>query len=137
MCLAERPIVYQCVLTGSSCRLEIVPVFDAETLNGESLAEYIGPPENRDESAELVGELGDGHIVEGEVQRETAKGFRTFAFTGVPVDMDDSEVDAYAIYSDVTTEQEQRQRLQVLYRVLRHDLRNRMNCRKGQCGDHL
>lgn len=105
--------------------------FDAETLDGESLAAYIVPPENRDESAKLVGELGDGHIVEGEVQRETAKGFRTFAFTGVPVDMDDSEVDAYAIYSDVTTEQEQRQRLQVLYRVLRHDLRNRMNVVKG------
>ncbi|QSG01499.1 PAS domain-containing sensor histidine kinase [Natranaeroarchaeum sulfidigenes] len=122
----EEPIVEHV-----NTNFEEVFGFDAETLEGESLASYIVPPEKRDESIALVGELEDGRIVEGEVQRETNMGFRTFAFTGIPVEGDDSEVDAYAIYSDVTTEQEQRQRLQVLYRVLRHDLRNRMNVVKG------
>ncbi|MCL9813673.1 sensor histidine kinase [Natranaeroarchaeum aerophilus] len=121
----------QPVVEHVNANFEEVFGFDAETLKDESLAAHIVPPEKRDTSAALVGELDDGCIVEGEVQRETNRGFRTFAFTGVPVGMDESEVDAYAIYSDVTTEQEQRQRLQVLYRVLRHDLRNRMNVVKG------
>lgn len=123
---AGRPIVEHV-----NTNFEEVFGVDGATLEKSSLAECIVPPEKRAESATIVGELRDGQVVEQEVQRSTEQGFRTFAFTGVPVAGDDPEVDAYAIYSDVTTEQEQRQRLQVLYRVLRHDLRNRMNVVKG------
>lgn len=110
---------------------EAVFGYDADAIEGQSLAEFIVPPERREESADLIARVRTGEVVEREVQRRTAGSFRTFAFKGIPVEADAHDVDAYAIYSDITDEREQRQRLQVLYRVLRHDLRNRMNVVKG------
>jgi PAS domain S-box-containing protein len=105
--------------------------FDADEMDGKALEEYLVPPEKRAEATDINERMRADEVVERKIQRSTASSFRTFVLKGIPVESTARNVDAYAIYTDITKEQEQRQRLQVLYRVLRHDLRNRMNVVKG------
>jgi len=65
-----------------------------------------------------------------ELQRKTAEGRRTFLFRGFSYPGDDADR-AFGIYTDVTEQLEQKRRLRVLHRVLRHNLRNEMNAIMG------
>lgn len=51
--------------------------------------------------------------------------------TVVPIDVDDGCPVRYAVYTDITERKQHQQRLEVLNRVLRHDLRNGMNVVRG------
>jgi len=110
--------------------------FDAEMLRGESINQHIVPPENRDRAAALDARGASGELIETEVKRQTASGLRDFVLTVVPVDIDEGGTTTYGVYTDVTERNRQQQRVEVLNRVLRHDLRNGMNIVKG-CAEML
>ncbi len=108
--------------------------FDAEQLQGESINQQIVPPENRARARELDARGASGELIETEVKRQTASGLRDFVLTVVPVD--EGGTTTYGVYTDVTERNRQQQRVEVLNRVLRHDLRNGMNIVKG-CAEML
>jgi len=110
--------------------------YDAEQLRGESINQQIVPPEDRDRAAELDERGASGELIETEVKRQTASGLRDFVLTVVPVDVDEGGTTTYGVYTDVTERNRQQQRVEVLNRVLRHDLRNGMNIVKG-CAEML
>ena len=122
----EGPIV-----RGVNGAFEEVFGFDADEICGENLDEYV-VPDRADETARTLNERAvEGKIVETEVRRRTADGLRDFELTVVPVDRAQGNRSTFGIYADVTERKHRRRRVQVLNRVLRHDLRNGMNIVKG------
>ena len=102
---------------------------DRRTIVGDSLTEYIVPadeeldpvdrplsPQDRDET-----DVWDSDVIE----LETVDGRREFIRLTAPVERG-PERDGYAIYIDVTAQQQRRERLRVLSRTLRHDIRNKL-----------
>jgi PAS domain S-box-containing protein len=105
--------------------------YDTETIVGEDLDEYLSPPDEREAAREINRRTIDGNAVEAEVQRGTADGLREFLLTVAPVPSAAEHTTAYAFYIDITERKQRQQRLRVLSRVLRHDIRNRMNIIDG------
>ncbi|MFC7136975.1 PAS domain S-box protein [Halobaculum litoreum] len=64
-----------------------------------------------------------------EVTLETETGLRTFLCATVPVDAGD--VAGYLLYVDVTDREQRKERLRVLSRVLRHNIRNKLTVIRG------
>ncbi|MFC7209575.1 PAS domain S-box protein [Natronoarchaeum sp. GCM10025321] len=110
--------------------------YDIDQLRGESLDAFVVPPESVERAAELNERGRQGQLVETEVERQTASGRRKFRLTVVPVDLGEDSPITYGVYTDITDQKRQRQRVEVLNRVLRHDLRNGMNIVKG-CAEML
>jgi len=61
-----------------------------------------------------------------EVQRETSDGYRDFLLRYIPYPREDGMY-AFAVYTDITDQKERERYLQVMHRVLRHNLRNDIN----------
>jgi len=102
------------------------------TVRGEDLDEFVVPPAYREEGREIERTVvEDGVVVEREVTRTTADGLREFQLTVVPVDLGEQNRRTFGIYTDITERKQRQQRVEVLNRVLRHDLRNGMNIIKG------
>jgi PAS domain S-box-containing protein len=107
--------------------------FDRRTIVGQSLAEYVVPP---DEDLDPVDTpLGPEEAEEGAwdsdvVELETVDGRREFIRLTAPVDRGPAR-DGYAIYIDVTVQRQRRERLRVLSRTLRHDIRNQLTVIKS------
>ena len=119
------------IIRGVNGAFEEVFGFDAVEIRGENLDECI-VPDRADETARALNERAvGGDIVETEVRRRTTDGLRDFELTVVPVDLDEGNRSTFSIYTDVTERKHRRRRVQVLNRVLRHDLRNGMNIVKG------
>ncbi|MDS0283649.1 PAS domain S-box protein [Haloarcula onubensis] len=99
---------------------------DRRTVLDGDLNDYILPPDDEAErEADRLDERGaDGETVQAEIRRRTADGFRDFLFRGVPYRRDDGRVWSFGIYTDITEQIERERRLEVLNRVLRHNLRN-------------
>ncbi|MBX0305125.1 PAS domain S-box protein [Haloarcula salinisoli] len=99
---------------------------DRRTVLDGDLNEYILPPsDDAHREADRLDERGaDGETVQAEIRRRTADGFRDFLFRGVPYRRDDGRVWSFGIYTDITDQKERERRLEVLNRVLRHNLRN-------------
>jgi PAS domain S-box-containing protein len=99
---------------------------DRRTVLDDELNEYILPPgdDARDEAERLDRQGAEGETVQAEIRRRTADGFRDFLFRGVPYRRDDGRVWSFGIYTDITEQKERERRLEVLNRVLRHNLRN-------------
>jgi PAS domain S-box-containing protein len=98
-----------------------------ETLVGESLNEFILPPDRRAEGERLDLEAVNGEFPKTEIQRRTADGMRYFLFRGVPIEGSTGSPEGFGIYTDITEQKTRERRLQVLNRVLRHNLHNEMN----------
>ncbi len=110
--------------------------YDEAELIGDSLDARIVPFEDRD-AAETINRCSDeGSVVEAEVRRRTADGFREFMLRLVPIEVGETGNRSFAVYTDVTEQKRRRKRLEILNRVLRHDLRNGMNVIDG-CADLL
>ncbi|MFU8869359.1 PAS domain S-box protein [Natronococcus sp.] len=110
--------------------------YDEAELVGDSLDAHIVPVEDRN-AAEAINRCSDeGSVVEAEVRRRTADGFREFMLRIVPIELGEAGNRSFAIYTDVTEQKRRRKRLEILNRVLRHDLRNGMNVIDG-CADLL
>ena len=107
--------------------------YTAEELLGESIDDYIAPPETDLETPadELNRRLREGENLRMEVQRMTADGVRDFLLYVVPMELGAENVAGFAIYSDITERKEreralrrQNERLDEFASVVSHDLRN-------------
>ncbi|MFC4408023.1 PAS domain S-box protein [Haloarchaeobius iranensis] len=105
--------------------------YDADEIVGGNLDEFIVPPDREDESEHVNERANHGELVEGEVKRRTTDGLRDFLMTVVPVDLDEASRRTFGVYTDITERKERQKRVEILNRVLRHDLRNGMNIIKG------
>ena len=100
--------------------------FDPDAVLGEELDDAILPPDQAaQDEADRLASLGvAGESVEAEIRRRTADGFRDFLFRGIPYQQDEDRIWSFGIYTDITEQKERQRRLEVLNRVLRHNLRN-------------
>jgi len=105
--------------------------WDAETVVGEDLHRFVVPPERRDAARRINERADDGDVIEREVRRRTAEGMREFLLTVVPASTQADDHSAFGVYTDVTERKQREKRVEVLNRVLRHDLRNSMNVIRG------
>jgi len=94
--------------------------YDSETVVGEPLNEMIVPQTRREEAAQFDQRTQDGESNAAIVRRMTDEGERKFVYRGVPY----KDRYGFAIYSDITDELQRERHLEVLHRVLRHNLRN-------------
>ncbi|MEZ3116715.1 GAF domain-containing protein [Halobaculum sp. MBLA0147] len=115
--------------------------YEAATLRGENLDEYIVPPADTEISADadtLNERLRAGENVRHECRRRTADGIRDFLMYVVPLELGTENVAGYAIYSDITDRKErerelrrQNERLDEFASVVSHDLRNPISIADG------
>ena len=104
--------------------------YDASDALGASLNDLIVPDEHRPKAAEIDAAMIEQRFRTAKVERETATDRRTFLFGGFSYPAEGSER-AFGVYTDITDRLEQEQRLRVLHRVLRHNLRNEMTVITG------
>ncbi|PSQ19557.1 hypothetical protein BRD00_01440 [Halobacteriales archaeon QS_8_69_26] len=115
--------------------------YPAEEIVGESLDDYIVPPDRQAEADDLNENVADGQLLEAEVRRMTADGIRTFMLRDAPIDSTDG-VRGFAIYADITDRvererelQRQNERLEEFASVVSHDLRNPLMVARGYLED--
>ncbi|WP_123539321.1 PAS domain S-box protein [Halosimplex salinum] len=101
--------------------------YEAAAIAGESIDEFVLPADERENGGELNRLAAAGDVVQREVRRETADGYRDFLFRGIPYDTENDGTRSFGIYTDISEQKERERRLQVLNRVLRHNLRNDLN----------
>jgi len=104
--------------------------YDASEIVGENLDDYIIPERDLGDVEALNRRVDAGQPFATEVKRETADGLRDFHLSVSAIANDLT----YAFYVDITERKQRQQRLQVLSRVLRHDIRNQMNVIEGNAG---
>ncbi len=105
--------------------------YDESTIAGEPLDQFIVPTDERNEAETITQRGGDGEIVEAEVKRRTVDGLREFMMRVVPVERGESAGHAFGLYTDITDQKQRQKRVEILNRVLRHDMRNGMNIIDG------
>jgi PAS domain S-box-containing protein len=101
--------------------------YSNEAIAGRSLNEAIVPEDGRDRARRLDASAAAGELNKAEVERETQYGRREFLFRGVPYGGDDGSVRGFGIYTDITDQKERERHLDVLQRLLRHNVRNDVN----------
>ena len=107
--------------------------YEAEDLTEDHFERKLLPPseepkpisEKRVSETVQAGSFGTSSAAE--VTLETTDGYRTFVRVSTPENCPDSTDQAFTYYIDVTEQKQREQRLQVLSRVLRHDIRNKVN----------
>lgn len=109
--------------------------YHAGYIIGESLNDYIVPDENSLEATRLDTEIANGNIVKGVYTRQTASGTRDFYCRCLPIRTDGDTQYGLATYTDITEDQQSKQHLQVLHRVLRHNLRNELTVVLGMADE--
>lgn len=112
--------------------------YDAGTVVGESVDEYLTPAEHETEASDLNRVLQEGESVHAEVRRETARGVRDFLLHVVPFKLGERSVKGYAIYTDITDRKRheaeltrQNERLEEFTSIVSHDLRNPLSIARG------
>ena len=112
--------------------------YDAEAVSGESIDDYIVPPDAGPEAEDLNDRLRRGENVRREVTRVTAAGTRHFILHVIPIHLDAANAAGYAIYTDVTDRREreetlrrQNERLDEFASIVSHDLRNPLSVAEG------
>ncbi|TKX73824.1 PAS domain-containing sensor histidine kinase [Halorubrum sp. GN11_10-6_MGM] len=109
--------------------------YDADEIRGESLNAWVVPDWKIAEARELDANTASGEINYRQVARETATGLREFLYRGVPYAGDEERDEAprggFAVYTDLTEVSRNERRLEVLNRILRHNLRNNANVVAG------
>ena len=98
--------------------------YDAEEVIGNSLNEYLVPDETVAEAVKLDRRTASGKENRMVLSRQTANGLREFEYQSQPFTIFNNRKYAVAVYRDVTADRRSRKQLQVLHRVLRHNLRN-------------
>ena len=101
--------------------------YDADAAVGERLNDLIVPPWLAEEATDLDERTASGRVNYRRVRRETAEGMREFLYRGIPYD----DRRGFAVYTDLTTAHRRERRLEVLNRLLRHNLRNTVNVVAG------
>lgn len=105
--------------------------YDRETVLDSQLNDHIVPAWRAGEATTLDSRTASGEINYRKVKRQTADGLREFLYRGIPYGSDDSELDGFAVYTDLSDINRKGRQLQVLTRVLRHNLRTEANVIHG------
>ena len=112
--------------------------YEPETVIGESVDDYIVPPDAESEAGDLNERLQRGENVRREVTRTTTEGPRHFILHVIPIHLDAANAAGYAIYTDVTDRREreetlrrQNERLDEFASIVSHDLRNPLSVAEG------
>lgn len=105
--------------------------FSKDEILGESMVDQVIPSDSMEQFRGYVDRVRAGEKIRTEVTRMTATGERQFLLRAVPVDHDETSNHAYAMYTDITPIKIREQQVQVLNRVLRHNLRNVMTVIQG------
>ena len=91
--------------------------YDAETVVGDPLDDYIVPSDRMGEAKEIDRRVTENEYVEREVRRRTADGeLREFLFRSVPIDQGDT-TEAFGIYTDITERREAESFRRRLYEI--------------------
>ena len=109
--------------------------YHAGYIIGESLNEYTVPDSRTSEARELDTEVANGNVVKGVYTRQTASGTKDFYCRCLPIGTDTDGQYGLATYTDVTEDQQSKQHLRVLHRVLRHNLRNELTVVLGMADE--
>ncbi|ELZ42277.1 multi-sensor signal transduction histidine kinase [Halorubrum saccharovorum DSM 1137] len=104
--------------------------YGKERARGANLNALVVPDERSPDAGILYESTQTDEQVRVDVQRKTADGRRDFLVRSIPYSLDDDQF-AFAVYTDITDQKERERYLQVLNRVLRHNLRNDMNVVMG------
>jgi len=114
-------------------RFEEIFGYDAETVIDEPVDDYIVPESRQSEAASLNERVENEAYLSAEVERRTADGLQSFLLRIAPIETDDA-TRGYAIYTNITERkeyerrlEEQTEQLEMLNRILRHDINNDMN----------
>jgi PAS domain S-box-containing protein len=110
--------------------------YDECDLIGEPLSRYIVSTDCASEAAAINRRASRCETVETEAKRRTADGLREFMIRFVPIDVKRERGRAFGLYTDVTEQKQRQKRVEILNRVLRHDLRKGMNIVDG-CAEML
>ncbi len=121
----------QAVIADINEAFERVFGYTADEIRGCPVEEHLVPPDRVETHREINQQSIAGETVEREVTRRTADGLREFLLTVFPVDVGANNTERYAVFTDITERKQRRKRVEVLNRVLRHDLRNGMNIVRG------
>ncbi|SFB69612.1 PAS domain S-box-containing protein [Halobiforma haloterrestris] len=105
--------------------------YEESELIGESIDDYIVPSDRGDEAERINRTGSQGDTVEMEVKRRTTDGLRDFMLRLAPMETDGYSERTFGVYTDITERKQHRKRVEILNRVLRHDLRNGMNIIDG------
>ena len=101
--------------------------YDAEEVVGDSINEHVLPEGEHEAGRELDRRTAAGERPRCEVRRRTANGLREFLLRGIPYETGDGTIRSFGIYTDITARKQRERRLEVLNRVLRHNIRNDVN----------
>jgi len=106
--------------------------YGEDTIEGQPLNEFI-VPEGREVESRLFDTRteSDKHN-RAVVRRETTSGVQRFLYRGIPYERPDGSSYGFAIYSDITEETRREHRIQVLHRILRHNLCNKLTVINGR-----
>jgi len=121
------------LVEGAPVIVEVNPAFeevfgyDAGDAIGAPLNDLIVPPWLAEEATGLDERTAAGQVNYRRVRRQTADGMREFLYRGIPYE----KGRGFAVYTDLTTANRRERRLEVLNRLLRHNLRNSVNVVAG------
>ena len=111
--------------------------YDLQEIRGENLDEYVLPPGSSDEERGATDEARgwseralDGEPIQTEVRRVTADGMGEFLLRRLSYTRD-GERYGFEIYTDITDQKRYERYLEVVNRLLRHNLRNDLNVIDG------
>ena len=114
--------------------------YESDTVLGENVDEYILPHDEEEHSRgkQFNHELREGKNVSAEVIRRTNDGPHHFILQVIPLELDSHNVSGFAIYTDITEQQEreemlrkQNERLDEFASIISHDLRNPLSVATG------
>jgi PAS domain S-box-containing protein len=107
---------------------------DAASINGTPVSDVIVPHDSEEEAIDLRSALRSGRVLQREIRQNTPNGLRDFQLIVIPTRIAATESTGHIIATDVTDRKQYVRRLEVLNRVLRHDLRNEANIIVGYAG---
>ena len=128
----QDPVVETELVDGDAVVRSTNPAFvetfdlDPAAVTGRPITSLLRAPGGQPAAAPSLSSVSSGKSTQGELRHQTADGFRDFLFRGVPYQRGDGRQFAFGIYTDITDQRERQRRLEVLNRVLRHNLRNDM-----------
>lgn len=106
------------IIEAANPRFEEIFDFEEETVVGQSVDEFIVPPENQPEATDLNEKVRRGEPLSAEVQRQAQDGVRTFLLRNAPIESDDT-IRGYAIYTDISERKERERELERQYERFR------------------
>ncbi|SDF45521.1 ATP-binding protein [Halorientalis regularis] len=96
--------------------------YGRDRIRGESLNDFIVPDDCADEATRFDRRTAANKPNTGLVTRMTTQGPREFLYRGVPYERDAGQY-GFAIYTDLSDQRRYERHIQVVHRLLRHDLR--------------